>query len=155
VDQIVRELLCDERADVLLLRPAGPQAGFRFDPRLRPPPDAPERPGGVVVATIHHLAVPASPDVVASLLDEIEPATLLAQLITESARNTFARLPVREDANVFVAFAAYPSADACPPSIASSVIVSRQEHLLLEPTRRSFLRHRPTPPPLPSGERAG
>ncbi len=138
-----------DHTNVLLLKPAGPRAGFRFDPRLRPPPDAAEGPGGVVVATIHHLTVPASPDVVASLLDEIEPATLLAQLITESARNAFARLPVREDANVFVTLAAYPSADAYQPTAVSSPAVSRAEHLRLQPTRRSFLRHRPHPSPSP------
>jgi len=136
-----------DHTNVLLLKPAGPRAGFRFDPSLRPPPDTAESPGGVVVATIHHLTVPASPDVMASLLDEIEPATLLAQLITESARNPFARLPVREDANVFVTFTSYPSADAYRPSAISSPAVSRVEHLQLQPTRRSFLRHRPIPPP--------
>jgi len=144
-----------DHTNVLLLKPAGPQAGFRFDPRLRPPPDAAESPGGVVVATIHHLTVPASPDVVASLLDEIEPAPPLAQLVTESARNPFARLPVREDANVFVTFTTYPSADAHRPSAISSPAVSRVERLRLQPTRRSFLRHRPIPLPLPRGERAG
>ncbi|MGH7375239.1 MAG: NIPSNAP family protein [Candidatus Rokuibacteriota bacterium] len=135
-----------DHTNVLLLRPADPRAGFRFDPRLRPPPEAAETPGGVVVATIHHLAVPASPDVVASLRDHMEAATLLAQFVTESARNPFTRLPVREDANVFVTVAAYPSADANRPSTVSSPAVSRVEHLRLQPTRRSFLRHRPIPP---------
>lgn len=144
-EQVANTTMIDH-TNVLLLRPAGPRAGFRFDPRLRPPPDAAESPGGVVVATIHHLTVPASPDVVASLLDEIEPATLLAQLITEPARNPFTRLPVREDANVFLTFTSYASADACRPSAVSSPAVSRVEHLRLQPTRRSFLRHRPIPP---------
>jgi|SRR5713226_956521 len=135
-----------DHTNVLLLKPAGSQLGFRFDPRLRPPPDAAETPGGVVVATIHHLTVPASPEVAVSLLDEIEPATVLAKLITESARTLFARLPVREDANVFVTFEAYPSTDAYRPSTVSSPAVSRVEHLRLQPTRRSFLRHRPVLP---------
>ena len=131
-----------DHTNVLLLRPAGPELGFRFDPRLRPPPDAADIAGGVVVATISHLAVPASPAIVASLCEESGPATLLARLVTEPARNPVARLPVREDANVFVTFASYPSADAYEPPTATSSIVSHREHLLLEPTRRSFLRHR-------------
>jgi len=136
-----------DHTNVLLLKPAGPQAGFRFDPRLRPVPDAAEGPDGVVGAAIHHLTVPASPGVVGSLIDHVEPATLLAQLITESARNPFTRLPVREDANVFVTFAAYASADAYRPAAVSSPAVSRVEHLRLQPTRRSFLRYRPIPLP--------
>lgn len=131
-----------DHTNVLLLTPAGPQLGFPFDPQLRPPPDAAETWGGVVVATISHLAVPASPAVVASLCEESEPATPLARLVTEPARNPVARLPVREDANVFVTFTTYPNADGYRPSTATSSIVSHQEHLLLEPTRRSFLRHR-------------
>ena len=131
-----------DHTNVLLLRPAGPELGFRFDPRLRPPPDAAEAPGGVVVATIAHLAVPVSPAIVASLCEESGPAALLARLVTEPARNPVARLPVREDANVFVTFTSYPSADAYQPSTTTSSIVSHREHLLLEPTRRSFLRHR-------------
>ena len=78
----------------------------------------------------------------ASLREGSGPATLLACLVTEPARNPVARLPVREDANVFVTFASYPSADAYEPPTATSSIVSHREHLLLEPTRRSFLRHR-------------
>ncbi len=34
-----------DHTNVLLLRPAGPELGFRFDPRLRPPPDAGRHPG--------------------------------------------------------------------------------------------------------------
>lgn len=140
-----------DHTNVLLLKPAGPRLGFRFDPRLRPPPHAADRPGGVVVATIHHLAVPASPDVVASLHDESASGPVLAELVTEPARNPFARLPVREDASVLVTLATYPSTDAYRPSAVSSPAVSRVEHLQLQPTRRSFLRHRPFLP-LPWGE---
>lgn len=143
-----------DHTNVLLLKPAGPRLGFRFDPRLRPPPDAVETPGGLVVATIHHLAVPASPDVVASLRDERESAPVLAELVTEPARNPVARLPVRENANVFVTFTSYPSEGAYRPSAVSSPAVSRVEHLRLQPTRRSFLRHRPVLP-LPSGRGQG
>ena len=157
-----------DHTNVLLLKPAGPGLGFRFDPRLRPPPDAvegPERvqtpgeakapggittPGGVVIATICHLAAAATPDVLAAvgeasvaMASEGGPATLLARLVTEPARNGYPRLPVREDANVVVAVASYGSADDWKPAVVTSPAVARVEHLRLAPTRRSLLRHPP------------
>lgn len=140
-----------DHTNVLLLKPAGPGLGFRFDPRLRPPPDAvetpggDEAPGGVVVATILHLAGPASPDVLALVAEETagRPAALLARLVTEPARNGYPRLPVREDANVVVTVAAYPSAEDYRPPDVSSPAVARVEHPRLAPTRRSFLRYPP------------
>jgi len=69
-----------DHTNVLLLKPAGPGAGFRFDPRRRPPADAVATSGGVVVVTVQHLAVPASADVVASLRAGSGPAMLLALL---------------------------------------------------------------------------
>ena len=140
-----------DHTNVLLLRPADAEAGFRFDPRLRPSPEAVETPGGIVVATIRHLTVPASPDVVVSLRDAAGAGTLLGQFVTESARNTYPRLPVREDTNVLVTFVSYATPDAWRPSASPSLAITRVEHLRLQPTRRSFLRHHPLPP----GERAG
>jgi hypothetical protein len=141
-----------DHTNVLLLKPAGPGLGFRFDPRLRPPPDAGEPPGGgvekaggVVVAAIFHLTGPASPDLLALVAKDTAgpPATLLARLVTEPARNGYPRLPVREDANVVVTIAAYPRVDDYWPPAVSSPAVARVEHLRLAPTRRSFLRHPP------------
>jgi hypothetical protein len=136
-----------DHTNVLLLKPAGPALGLRFDPELRPARDAADAPGGIVLVTIAHLAVPATEAVVASLCAERPPGTLLGRLVTEPARNPVARLPVREDANVFVTFtshpgASHPGADAGRPSPATSALVSHQEHLRLRPTRRSLLRHR-------------
>jgi hypothetical protein len=139
-----------DHTNVLLLRPADARAGFRFDPRRRPSHDAVESAGGMLVATIHHLAVPASPEVAASLRESPGAGTLLGSFVTERARNTFPRLPVREDANVLVTFVSYPGPDAIRPSAATSPALARVEHLRLQPTRRSFLRHLPLPP----GERA-
>ncbi|MGH7403909.1 MAG: NIPSNAP family protein, partial [Candidatus Rokuibacteriota bacterium] len=51
-----------DHTDVLLLKPAGGTAGFRFDPHLRPEPESPTVAGGVVIATIDHLGRPASPE---------------------------------------------------------------------------------------------
>ena len=134
-----------DHTNVLLLKPAGPGLGFRFDPRLRPPPDAVEAPGGVVVATIFHLAAGAWPDVLAPVAGESAggPAALLAWLVTKPVRNGYPRLPIREDANVVVSVAAYPRAEDYRPPAVSSPAVTRVEHLRLAPTRRSFLRHPP------------
>lgn len=131
-----------DHTDVLLLKPAGPDLGLRFDPELRPTRGAAEAPGGVVLATIAHLAGPATPALVASLCAARAPGTLLGRLVTEPARNPVTRLPVREDANVFVTLTSHPSADATRPFPARSTLVSHEEHLRLQPTRRSFLRHR-------------
>src|SRR5262245_18171620 len=90
--------------NVLLLRPASPGLGFRFDPRRRPPLDAPEAPAGVVVVTISHLAAQAadappavpgghSPGVPAPGDAESAPGTPVACLVTEPDRQPFARLP--------------------------------------------------------------
>jgi hypothetical protein len=136
-----------DHTNVLLLKAAGPGSGLRFDPSRRPPPDATETSGGVVVATILHLAVPASTAVIASLSDPVEPATHLAALVSEPARTPATRLPVREDANVLVRLTCHPSvgALATPPTPPSS-LVARVERLILEPTRRSFIRHDPFRP---------
>jgi hypothetical protein len=131
-----------DHTDVLLLKPLSGTAGFCFDPRLRAEPESPDTNGGVVVATIDHLNATASPDAVAASLAERQ-AGALACLVTERARNPFLRLPVREDANVLVMFCSFATADACRLSEITSPAVDRREQLRLQPTRRSFLRHRP------------
>jgi NIPSNAP len=133
-----------DHTDVLLLKPAGPGMGIRFDPRLGPPPDAIETPGGVVVATIVHLTVPPTAEVVDLVArGEDGRGALLARLVTEPARNGYPRLPVREDANVVVTLAAYPSAAAHRAPALISPAIARVEYLRLAPTRRSFLRYPP------------
>ena len=141
-----------DHTNVLLLKPADRTAGFRFDPRLRPEPESPVIAGGVVIATIDHLDGWPASDVVAAPGDASE-AKVLARLVTEPARNSFARLPVREDANVLVTFFSCATPDAYHPSPIIGPGVQRREHLRLQPTRRSYLRH--ALPPLPAGERAG
>jgi hypothetical protein len=140
-----------DHTDVLLLKPADRTAGFRFDPRLRPGPESPAVAGGLVVATIDHLRGPAADAVAAR--DAAADAPVLARLVTEPAPNPFLRLPVREDANVLVTFRSYATADAHRPSPIVPPGVERREHLRLEPTPRSLLRH--GLPPLSAGERAG
>ncbi len=141
-----------DHTNVLLLRPIDATAGFRFDARLRPEPESPVIAGGVVIATIDHLDGRPASDVVAAP-GNAGDVNVLARLVTEPARNPFARLPVREDANVRVTFFSCAATDAHHPSPVIGPGVRRREHLRLEPTRRSYLRH--ALPPLPAGERAG
>ncbi|UGB38072.1 NIPSNAP family protein [Frateuria soli] len=100
--------------DVLLLRPA---QAFALEGMARPA--AGERaPAGLLTATI----CPAPPADLAALARsfdaQVRPvlerlgAPVLAQFVTEPARNTFARLPVREGESVFVWFAAFADAGA-------------------------------------------
>ena len=143
-----------DHTDVLLLKPVAGTAGFWFDPRLRPDNrDSPSVAGGVVVATIEHLDGPASPDI-APGPDDASGAEVLARLVTETARNGYLRLPVREDANVRVTFRSYVDAPALQASPIPSPGSHRREVLRLQPTPRSFLRHGISSP-LPTAERAG
>src|SRR5262249_5236889 len=117
-----------DHTNVLLLRPADAKAGFQFDPRLRPPPNAAETDGGLVVATIHHLAVPATPEGLSSVRADPGSRTLVGRFVTQPSRNASPRLPVREDANVFVPFVSYANSDACRSSSPSETM-TRVEHV--------------------------
>jgi NIPSNAP protein len=138
-----------DHTNVLLLKPVDGTVGFRFDPRLRPEPESPAVAGGVVVATIDHMSGPPTFEVVAAPSD----TRALARLVTARARNPFTRLPVREDANVLVTVFSYATADDYHPAPIPAPGAHRREHLRLQPTRRSDLRH--TLCALPGGERAG
>jgi hypothetical protein len=150
--------------DVLLLKPVGEGRGFTFDPRLRPSGAGNDDSPGVVVATIYPVREGVDSPQIESAAGAIdaafasEGANLLAQLMTERAVNTFPQLPLREDANVMVTIASYPSEESYRRSVdrmQSSPIwkerVSREleamggahpaQLLLLQPTPRSLLRH--------------
>src|SRR5436190_9693932 len=79
--------------DVLLLKPAGDDAAFRFDPCERPPRGAAEGSGGVVVATIHSFLRPVDAAFMAWFRAEVVPALVAAgtsvatTLMTEPAPN--------------------------------------------------------------------
>ena len=141
-----------DHTDVLLLRPVAGTAGFWLDPRLRPDRDSPSVAGGVVVVTIEHLDGPASPDTTPAP-DNASGAEVLARLVTETARNGYPRLPVREGVNVRVTVRSYVDAPADRASSLPSLDAHRREILRLQPTPRSLLRHGLSP--LPTGERAG
>jgi NIPSNAP len=147
-------------SDVLLLRPAGPGSSFEHDPEGRPRRSDPERrgEGGFVVATVHSFARPVEEGFCARFRAEVAPALavtgtpLLAELVTESAPNSYPPLPVREGEHVFVWLAAYPdrATERASARMLSRILPglraftrSEPERLLLAPTRRSALRYRP------------
>jgi hypothetical protein len=139
--------------DVLLLRPL---QAFALDGLMRPRSGEPA-PAGLLAATV----CPLPPGEAAALArrfdDEVRPvlerldAPVLAQFLTEPARNTYPRLPVREGESVFVWFAAFADAAALArqqQAVAADPTVmawtrrldAAPEILRLAPTPRSLLR---------------
>ncbi|MFZ6736036.1 NIPSNAP family protein [Undibacterium sp. Ji42W] len=100
--------------DVLLLRPASAGSGFRLDSHTRPAPGSIVPRTGVVVATVYHFTQEVTPDFISKFNERLLPiferhgAHIMARFVTEKSRNTFERLPVRENVNVFVWFSSYP-----------------------------------------------
>ncbi|MCQ8186789.1 NIPSNAP family protein [Streptomyces sp. RCU064] len=98
--------------DVLLLRPLTAGSGFTVRSSHRPQPGAPA-PDRFVSATIWSFP-PGAPDGIALIRDGLLPVlhetgpAPLAALTTETAHNTFARLPVRTGENVAAVFTSYP-----------------------------------------------
>ena len=135
-----------EFGNVLLLQPAGESPGFVRNPEQRPGPEASESDGGVIVAGIFHSERAVSDEVVAGFESGGIPALRetglvpLAHFVTEPSVNTFPALPVREDENVFVWFAAVPGPATRVPPLPAVAGLDRHELLELEPTRRSLLR---------------
>ena len=140
--------------NVLLLRPAHTNSGFRLENLKRPPHASKGNSNGLVVATIYYLAGSVD-SFVEVFKTEVMPAltnagaTMLATFVTETHPNTFPALPVRECENVFVAFSRVSDREthlqhtpsfAAPPSRKQSTLVKKLETLLLAPTGRSLLR---------------
>jgi len=148
--------------DVLLLHPAAPGSGIMLGSAQRAPVGASGRQGGLVVATIYYFAQQVPDEFSAHFTRELMPvferngAKVLGRFISEKSRNTFERLPVRENVNVFVWLASYPSHAAYAQyqaRLGQDTIwrdtlfaqlykgLQRQpETLMLEPTARSLLR---------------
>jgi quinol monooxygenase YgiN len=99
--------------NVLLLRPVQRDSGFVFAKGDRPTVGSTSIPPGLFLATIYSLAGDATKDFPDLFNRVLKPeliaggATPLAVLETEPSRNTFPRLPVREDKQVFVWFARF------------------------------------------------
>lgn len=147
--------------DVLLLKPARPDLAFQVDPLDRPAAGE-DRTAALVVAGIHPLPQPADAAIVTRFERLVLPALqasgveLEGVFVTESATNTFTRLPVREGEHVLVWFGtverrvAVAAREAQPEprwfeQLAAGVSsLSEQPAVLLEldPTMRSLLGHR-------------
>ncbi|MFZ6777750.1 NIPSNAP family protein [Undibacterium sp. Ji83W] len=147
--------------DVLLLRPATHGSGFMPGSRTRPAPGSSAPRKGFVVATVYHFAQEVQPDFISKFNEQLMPmferhgAHIMGRFVTEKSRNTFERLPVRENVNVFVWFAAYAdraayenylqglSGDAqWSDQVFADLYKSLQrwpEILMLEPAARSLL----------------
>jgi quinol monooxygenase YgiN len=147
--------------NVLLLRPAHEQAGFRLDGLGRPATDAATGKAGLIVATLWYLQEPATPALLKLLRTRLEPqlradgATVLASLTSESSPNTFPKLPVRLGENVLIVFTAFDDAKAHADFAArqaasadwqeldkrlQAYLKGEPEIVRLAPTRRSLLR---------------
>lgn len=100
--------------DVLLLRPATSGSGFMPGARTRPASGSTSPRSGFVVATVYHFAQEVQPEFISKFNEQLMPmferhgAHVMGRFVTEKSHNTFERLPVRENVNVFVWFAAYP-----------------------------------------------
>lgn len=147
--------------NVLLLRPLDAASRFNLAGRTRAgrgpsADDTAADDAGLIVATIYPLRKPASAALSARLRQHLEPhwnsagARPLASFVTESAENTFPRLPVRRGETVLVTFVAFADETAhrrFVASVASDADAALQpylarapETLRLRPTRRSLLR---------------
>ncbi|MBO8191526.1 NIPSNAP family protein [Streptomyces oryzae] len=102
--------------DVLLLRPLSEGSGFAVPPSGRPRNGTPA-PDRFVSATVwsfppgRHDGIALIRDGLLPVLDKTGPAPLAA-LTTETAHNTFPRLPVRTGENVAVVVTSYPDESA-------------------------------------------
>lgn len=163
--------------DVLLLKPASAESGFAFDPTQRAALDSPVGlraesaeaglPDGILVATIYAFDPQhgAHPSAFAdwfrtAVVPRLAQAgiSVVAQLVTESAPNTYPRLPVREGEQLFIWFAAYPDRASHAAAVRAldlqhawrdevlpalrALTMGEPQQLTLSPTRRSCLTYR-------------
>jgi len=149
--------------NVLLLHPAATGSGFVVDAGKRPAVgDRPVR-NDFVVGTIYYFEQPVPEAFVAQFEQELKPlfeksgARVLASYASEKSPNTFERLPVREQDNVFVWFAGFADRQAYDQYIdrlgrderwsgelfarLNKALQRPPETLMLQPTARSLVGH--------------
>jgi hypothetical protein len=140
-------------SDVCLLKPASPDTAFRLDISGRPAVGD-ERKAAPVLAGIHRLRRPADASIVSRFEERVVPELLRdgvhveSIFVTESAPNTFSRLPVREGEHLLVWFGTLKgggalAAQRLPEASAplNSEADGPPELLELDPTARSLLGH--------------
>lgn len=146
--------------DVLLLRPAWPGAAFDLAGKVRET-RCKMASFAIVAATIFNVTAETETEFATLMIEEAEPllslhgGPLIAAFVTEHAENTFPRLPVRAEENVFVIFqsfadalalASHEAALAEDPAWTCGVLPALKHHftrpserLRLAPTARSLL----------------
>jgi hypothetical protein len=145
--------------DVLLLRQASPGSGFKSGARSRTAEGAG---GGLVVANLYYFANEVPREFIARFDTELMPlfqrsgARVTGRFVSEKSKNTFERLPVRENVNVFAWFARFDDRRTYDDYLARLAQDARwrdrlfgelyksllrpPETLMLTPTARSLLR---------------
>jgi NIPSNAP len=137
-----------DSSDVLLLRPARPDLAFRI-PLQREVPSR-DRSPAAVVAGIYQMPGPVDTRLVSEFERQVVPVLQAHRVkiegvfVTESAPNTFTRLPVREGEHVLAWFGVVPGEDVSPAWIDRlASLTTLDAHavslLELEPTPRSIL----------------
>jgi NIPSNAP protein len=135
-------------SDVLLLKPARPESAFRLSPGAR----TIANPSGsrTVLAGIYQMPEAVSSAAVSLFERDVVPVLasngvrVEGVFVTEPARNTFTRLPVREGENVLVWFGVAERAqqpEGWLDKLAAATLLHdrRMSVLELEPTARSIL----------------
>lgn len=139
--------------DVLLLRPARPETAFRFSPGGAAMTSY-DHDSATVLAGIYQMPQPVDAGLVSQFEQRVAPLLQANDIriegifVTESARNTFARLPVREGEHVLVWFGIVDRRVPPPEwleELASTTALGNQPVSLLdlEPTSRSALGYGP------------
>lgn len=139
--------------DVRLLKPSKPETAFHLDLSSRPAVGE-RRSALAVLAGIHALQQPANAIVMSLFEDHVVPALeghgvrIESVFVTESARNTFPQLPVREGEHLLVWFGTLqssriPSAQHLENASAALAALADGpvDVLELDPTPRSLLGH--------------
>jgi hypothetical protein len=134
--------------DVLLLRPARPDLAFRIP--MASDTASRDGPPATVLAGIYQMPGPVDSRLVSEFERQIAPilranrVKIESVFVTETAPNTFTRLPVREGEHVLAWFGVVQGEDVSPPWIDRLVrLTTLNGHavslLELEPTARSVL----------------
>ncbi|HYO48014.1 MAG TPA: NIPSNAP family protein [Gemmatimonadota bacterium] len=145
--------------DILLLKPARPETAFRMNPGSATMMSRDDGPA-TVLAGIYRMPQPIDAGLVSEFEQQIAPLLQAEDVriegifVTEPARNTFTRLPVREGEHVLVWFGIVERR-APPPGwleeLASMAALGDQPVSLLDldPTSRSALGYGRPPCPAP------
>jgi len=141
--------------NVLLLRPARSDSGFRLENLKRPSLGSKESSNALIVATIYYLNRTAQDNFIQLFEHEMVPkltkagGSIVGMFVTENHLNTFPVLPVREGENVFVSVARFANRQTYEEFAGSNSVYEfepsahtkgKPETVLLAATARSLIR---------------